>query len=129
MDSFPRIMEQKDVLRCEAEINNLWGELNTANIPHATRIDLEKKLSGCEEQFKAVLSGNSPFKELDKKLTEIDHTLAISVIEQAKHELPKGEHLGSTFQALENILHEVNEKKITPVKARHEVKAIMRHRI
>ena len=56
--------QQSDILHLESEMNNLWGELNTCNIPHSTRMDMESKLSGCEEQFKAVLGGGASFRDL-----------------------------------------------------------------
>lgn len=118
---------QADILRLEAEINNLWGELNTSNIPHSTRMELEEKLSGCEEHFKSVLGGRASYKELETNLHECDMTLAAAAIQQAENEIPKSEHTASAFQALENIRKELKDKKLTPVRARHEVKEIMRH--
>lgn len=120
-------IQQSDILRLEAEMNNLWGELNTCNIPHSTRMDMESKLSGCEEQFKAVLGGGASFRDLETNLGTCDQALAFAAIQQAENELPKSEHTSSCFLALENIRHELTEGHITPVKARHEVKGIMRH--
>ncbi len=122
-------IQQSDILRLEAEMNNLWGELNTSNIPHSLRMELEEKLSGCEEQFKAVLGGQASFKELEKKLNTSDMTLAMAAIQQAENEIPKTEHTSSCFQALENIRHELSEGHLTPSRARHEVKDIMRHHV
>ena len=120
-------IKQSDILRLEAEINNLWGELNTSNIPHHVRMELESSLSGCEEHFKAVLGGQASFKELETHLNDIDMTLAQSVVQQAENEIPKIEHSASVFQALENIRKELGSGGLTPVRARHEVKGIMRH--
>src|SRR5262245_53712770 len=120
-------IQQSDILRLEAELNNLWGELNTCNIPHSARMDMESKLSGCEEQLRAVLGGGASFKDLETNLKTCDLTLAFAAIQQAENELPKTEHTSGCFQGLENIRHELTEGLITPVKARHEVKSIMRH--
>ncbi len=117
-----------EVLRLESEINNLWGELNTANVPHTVRMDLEGVLSGCEEEFKAVLGGQSDAASLEKHLHGVDLALAESMIQQAQNEISKSEHAGSAFQALENIRRELESGKLTPIRARHEVKGIMRHR-
>lgn len=120
-------IQKTEVLRLEAEMNNLWGELNTSNVPHGTRMDLEKRLSVCEEQFKAVLGGQASLKQLEKELKQCDLLLALAAIQQAENEVPKTEHTASSFQALENIRHELKEGAITPIKARHELKEIMRH--
>lgn len=120
-------IQQSDILRLEAEINNLWGELNTCNIPHQTRKELEGTLSGCEEEFKAVLGGQASFKELERNLHNVDMTLAMSTIQQAENEIPKADRTASCFQALENIRRELKDGHLTPVRARHEVKDIMRH--
>ncbi|MCH9690310.1 MAG: hypothetical protein K0U10_06635 [Gammaproteobacteria bacterium] len=121
------VMQQSDILRLEAEINNLWGELNTSNIPHATRMEIEGTLSGCEEEFKAVLGGQASYKALEENLHNVDMMLALSSVQQAENEVPKAEHTASVFQALENIRKELNGGTLTPVRARHEVKEIMRH--
>ncbi len=120
-------IQQSDILRLEAEINNLWGELNTSTIPHAKRIELESSLSGCEEEFKAVLGGQASIKVLEKNLQNVDMTLATSAIQQAENEIPKAEHSASAFQALENIRKELTAGHLTPVRARHQVKEIVRH--
>ncbi len=120
-------IQHSDILHLEAEMNNLWGELNTCNIPHSTRMDMEGKLAGCEEQFKAVLSGGTSYRDLETNLETCNQALAFATIQQAENELPKTEHTMSCFQALENIRHELSAGHITPVKARHEVKVIMRH--
>ncbi len=122
-----REIQQSDILRLEAEINNLWGELNTSNIPHATRMELEGTLSGCEEEFKAVLGGQASFEELERNLSNVDMTLALAAIQQAENEIPKAERTASVFQALENIRRELMDGHLTPIRARHEVKDIMRH--
>lgn len=119
--------QQSDILRLEAEINNLWGELNTSNIPHGKRMELEKTLSGCEEEFKAVLGGQASFKELENHLYDVDVKLAQMAIQQAENEIPKAEHTSSAFQALENVRKELGSGNLTPVRARHEVKEITRH--
>lgn len=120
-------IQQADIVRLESEMNNLWRELNTCNISHSTRMDMEGKLAGCEEQFKVVLRGESSFRELETNLETCNHALAFATIQQAENELPKTEHTLSSFQALENIRHELTAGHITPVRARHEVKGIMRH--
>ena len=120
-------IQQADILRLEAEMNNLWGELNTCNIPHSMRMDMEGKLAGCEEQFKVVLGGGASYRDLETNLETCNQALAFATIQQAENELPKTEHTMSRFQALENIRHELMSGHITPVKARHEVKGIMRH--
>lgn len=122
-------VKQSDILRLESEMNNLWGELNTSNIPHSLRMELEKKLSDCEEQFKAVLEGQASTKQLEETLTSCDINLAEAVIQQAKNEIPKADHASSNYQALENIKRELKEKHLSPTKARHEVKDIMRHHL
>lgn len=119
-------IQQTDILRLEAEINNLWGELNTATIPHSTRMELEQKLNDCEEQFKLVLGGQASIVQLEKTLHECDVELAIAAITQAENEIPKTEHTSSSFRALENIRFELNEGLLTPVRARHDVKDIVR---
>lgn len=120
-------LKQTDILRLEAEINNLWGELNTSNIPHALRMDIEKKLSESEEEFKTVLGGQGSFMQLENRLHAIDLTLAQAAIQQAENEIPKADKTSGTFQALENIRHELIEGRLTPVRARHQVKGITRH--
>jgi hypothetical protein len=122
-----RQIQQSDILRLEAEMNNLWGELNTSNIPHNKRMELEEKLNDCEDNFKAVLGGQAPFGELEANLHKCDMELALAAITQAENEIPKTEHTSSAFLALENIRHELNEKRLTPVHARHEIKEVMRH--
>lgn len=119
-------VKQGTVLHLENEINNLWGELNTANISHILRMELEDKLSGLEEQFKAVMNGHASQKELEEQLQIVDYTLAVASIKQAEEELPKAGHHGKAYQALENVKKELESKKITPSYARHEVKEIMR---
>lgn len=119
-------IKQSDILRLEAEMNNLWGELNTSNIPHAVRVALEQALGGCEEQFKAVLGGQASYTALESKLHEIDMTLASATLEHAEYTVPKSAHSGSAFQALENVRKELKAGSITPLRARHEVKEIMR---
>jgi|GEM_PF-2017143 diphthamide synthase subunit DPH2 len=120
-------IHQSDILRLEAELNNLWGELNTCNIPHAMRLDMESKLAGCEEQFKAVLGGTASFSDLQTNLETCDKALAFAAIQQAEHELSKTELESSRFLALENIRKELSEGNITSVKARHEIKSVMRN--
>lgn len=122
-----REIPKSEILGCEAMINNLWGELNTANVPHSVRMELELKLSNCEERFNDVLGGQASFTELDNKLAEVDRALAISSIKQAENEIPKAEHTKSAFQALENVYRQLEEGQLTPGRARHEVKEIMRH--
>jgi len=119
-------IQQSDILRLEAEINNLWGELNTANIPNAVRMDLEQELTVCEEQFRTVLGGQSPIQDLETHLNECDKTLAFAAVQQAQNEIPKADHESSSYLALENIKNELKAGHLTPVKARHEVKAVMR---
>ena len=123
------IIQQSEVFKLEAEMNNLWGELNTCNIPNATRMDIEERLTRCEEKFKAVLGGETPLKDLETDLNQCDKTLALATIQQAENEIPKGEHTASSFLALENIRRELSEGHLTPVKARHEVKSVMRRHI
>ncbi len=123
------VIQQSDIIHLEHEMNNLWGELNTSNIPHSVRKELEEKLSGCEDQFKSVLEGQASFQDLEKKLKICDHTLAMAAIQQAENELPKASHTAGCFQSLENIRKELNAGTISPIKARHEVKDIMRHHI
>lgn len=119
-------VQKTDVVRLESEINNLWRELNTSNIPHPLRMELEGKLSTCEKDFKAVLGGQGSFKELEKTLNTIDQTLALAAIQQAENEIPKAAHTEAAFQGLENVRRDLKEGKLTPSKARHEVKDIMR---
>jgi hypothetical protein len=120
-------IQQSDILRLEAEMNNLWGELNTSNIPHAKRMALEQQLSDCEEKFKTVLGGQSSVRDLENQLHACDKELAVAAIQQAQNEVPKIEHESRNFLALENIKRELNEGHLTAAKARHEVKAVMRH--
>jgi hypothetical protein len=124
-----KTIQQSDILRLEAEMNNLWGELNTCNIPHATRMDMEGALTHCEEGLKAVLSGEMHVQKLQEELKTCDQKLALSAIQQAENEVPKSEHTASCFLALENIRKELTGGRLTPVKARHEVKNVMRHHI
>lgn len=120
-------IQQSDILRIEAEMNNLWGELNTSNIPHATRMEMEERLNHCEESFKSVLGGQASVKELETNLNNCDKALALATINQAENELPKSERTASCFLALEKIRRDLSEGHLTPVRARHEVKDIMRH--
>ncbi len=119
--------QQADILRLEAELNNLWGELNTSNIPHAIRTECEETLGECEENFKAALSGQASFNELESKLNQCDLKLAQAAVKQAENEISKSEHGSSHFQALENVRKGLEAQEITPIRARHEVKQIMRH--
>lgn len=122
-------IEQADILRIESEINNLWGDLNTSNISRDKFIKLERELSGCEEKFKSALSGRDSIKDLESMLHNIDLALAQEVITHAENEIPKSERKLSDFQALENIKKELANGNLTPVRARHEVKEITRHKI
>ena len=124
----PLGLDHADILRLEAELNNLWGELNTAGISNHLRTQLESKLSGAEEQFKAVMNGHAPIEEFQKEMDTINHTLSIGMIEHAQQGISKSDHGGSFFQALENVKKELNVKKISPLQARHEVKTIIRSR-
>jgi hypothetical protein len=80
--------EKSDTIRLSAAMNNLWGELNTATISHATRMELEEKLTGCEEQFRALLNGEGSLKDLEKNLNECDQMLALAAVKQAENEIP-----------------------------------------
>ena len=120
-------IQKSDILHCEATINNLWKELNTANIPYSMRMEVEQMLSRCEEQFHDALGGQASFSQVTENLTHVDKTLAISSIQQAENEISKAAHNGAAFQGLENVSKELNEGNLTPGKARHEVKEIMRH--
>ncbi|NGX62131.1 MAG: hypothetical protein K940chlam9_01625 [Chlamydiae bacterium] len=119
-------VQQSDILRIEAEINNLWGELNTSNVPNRVRTNLEARLSESEDIFKKVLNGQSPIADLENGLQEIDMELAQSVVQQAENEISKAEHTGSAYLALQEISRELKEGRLTPIRARHEVKGIMR---
>jgi len=123
----PGTLHHADILHLEGEINNLWGELNTSNIPHSLRMELEDKLAGLEEQFKAVMSGHASQNELEEQLQVVDYTLAVGALKQAEAEIPKADHRARAFQALENVKRELENKKITPLAARHEIKEIMRN--
>lgn len=118
--------KKAEVTHLEREINNLWSELNTVNIPHAVRVSLEHQMQEIEDEFKHVLSGKSSASKLQKKVDKVDRELAHAAIKQAENEISKAEHDSAQFQGLENVLHQFNEKGITPNKARHEVKKIMR---
>ena len=118
--------KKEEITHLEAEINNLWGELNTVNIPHTVRIALEHQMQEVEDEFKHILSGKGSASKLQKKLDKIDRELAHAAIKQAENEISKREHESAQFQGLENVLHQFNEKGISPNKARHEVKKIMR---
>lgn len=123
----PAELEHEDLLHLESEMNNLWGELNTANISHNLRMELEDKLAGLEEHFKAVMSGHASQKEFKEQIKILDYTLAIGAIKQAEQEIPKIDHRGRSFQAIENVKKELESKAITPLAARHEIKDIMRN--
>lgn len=120
------VKAKTDILRIESEINNLWRELNTSNIPNAIRVELEGKLTACEKQFKAVLGGQGSFAELETSAHAIDKALAEAAIKQAENEIPKAAHTEAAFQGLENVRKELKDGTLTPNKARHEVKDIMR---
>lgn len=124
-----REIQNSDILRMEAEINNLWGELNTSNIPHSKRIELESTLSSCEKEFKRVLSGEASVDKLEADLKTCDFELAEVVIHQAQNEISKAAHESRSFLALEAIGQKLKDGEITPVKARHEVKDVMRHNL
>jgi ribosome-associated translation inhibitor RaiA len=121
------IISQAAILRLESEMNNLWGELNTCNLSNAARIEMERKLSSCEEHFKAMLGGQVPVTELENELHKCDLFLVQAVLQQAENEIPKVEKNSSAFLALENIRQKLNEGNLSPVRARHEVKEIIRH--
>ena len=52
-------VKQETITRLEREINNLWGELNTVNIPHNVRITLEHQMQEIEDEFKQVVDGKN----------------------------------------------------------------------
>lgn len=118
--------QKSELIHIESELSNLWGELNTANIPHAIRMDLEAALAGGEEELKAVLAGRASIDKLKNSLDEIDKKLAMASIQQAETEIPKAEHTRSAFLALQNIRDQFMQGKIKASRARHEVKEIMR---
>ncbi|MBI3900594.1 MAG: hypothetical protein HY324_00420 [Chlamydiia bacterium] len=109
-------------------MNNLWGELNTSNIPQVIRQNMEKTLSECEEKFKLVVQGQIPLEELHQSLMQCDHDLAMAVITQAKAELSKSEHQSAPFKALEELSQELSAGQVQPTRARHQVKQIVRAR-
>jgi len=125
----PKQLEKSELLHLESEMNSLWGELNTATIAHNKRLELESKLAGCEEQFKAVMSGQAPLDQLNIDLSSVDYDLALAAIEQAEQEIPKAEHTESAFLALEELKKELQTKVTKPLKVRHEVKAIIRRHV
>lgn len=120
-------IQQKEILRIESEMNNLWGELNTSTIPPSVRKEIEQKLESCEENFKKVLGGQASINDLTVNLHQCDLMLALAAITQAENEIPKAEHTSSAYLALQTIKRELNEGHLKPIKARHEVKEIMRH--
>ena len=119
-------VKKETVTRLEREINNLWSELNTVNIPHNVRIMLEHQMQEVEDEFKHVLAGKTSSSKLQKKLEKIDRELADAAIKQAENEISKAEHESAQFQGLENICRSLKEKGISPNQARHEVKRIIR---
>lgn len=119
-------VKQEQVTRLEGEINNLWGELNTVNIPHNTRILMEKQMQEVEVEFKAVLQGKGSAAKLEKKLAKLDFDLAHAAVLQAENEISKTQHEKAPFQGLENVKHGLKDKSLTPLEARHEVKKITR---
>jgi hypothetical protein len=120
----PGLVQHADIVHLEKEINNLWGELNTSNISHSLRMELENKMAGLEEQFKAVMSGHASSEGLEEQLRVLDYTLAIGAVKQAEQEVSKIEH--KSYHALENVRKGLENKEISPLRARHEVKEIMR---
>jgi hypothetical protein len=122
-------IRHSEILHLEAEMNSLWSELNTSNIPHVIRLELEQQLKSCEEKFKAVLGGEVPLADLKKSLADCDRELAIASVTQAKGEIPKSEHTSGPFLALENVHRDLEEGRLSPAQARHELKNVVRHRL
>lgn len=118
--------KQQEITHLEGEINNLWRELSTANVPHNVRIALEHQMQEVEDEFKHVVAGKHSASKLQKRLSKIDRELANAAIKQAENEISKAQHEGAQFQGLENVQRSLNEKGITPNQARHEVKKITR---
>ncbi|MCH9610383.1 MAG: hypothetical protein S4CHLAM81_04560 [Chlamydiales bacterium] len=116
-----------EITHIEREINNLWGELNTVNIPHTVRIALEHQMQEVEDEFKSVAAGHLSAKKLQKRLDKIDLDLASAAIKQAESEISKIERQSAQYQGLENVQRSLDERGITPNQARHEVKRIRRN--
>jgi len=119
-------VKKEAITHLESQINHLWGELNTANIPHNVRLLLEHEMQEVEDEFKHVVTGKNSSSKLQKKLEKIDVQLATAAITQAENEISKTEHDSAQFQGLENVQRTLKEKEITPNQARHEVKKITR---
>ncbi len=118
--------QKSELVRLEAEINNMWGELNTSNMSNQNRQQIKEQIEAVEQQFNAVVAGQSSSSQLKESLQQINQALAFAAIEQAENEVPRAEHLASIFQGLENVRHELISGNITPNQARHEVKQITR---
>ncbi|MFN0065405.1 MAG: hypothetical protein ACKVOH_04130 [Chlamydiales bacterium] len=120
--------KKEDITRCESEINNLWGELNTSIIAHPSRVEFEKRLGEIELEFKGVLNGQAPIAKLEQKLHKLDVELARAALKQAEAEISKSDLTSAVYQALENIRKSLDDNSITPITARHEIKNIIRKR-
>lgn len=118
--------EKEGVQKFELAIHNLVGELESSNVSNEHRQELKRKISACKEQFKGLLAGKGSAEKLEKALHETDLLLAQACILQAQHEIPKQDFEKANYQALENVTHELKAGHISPIKARHEVKTIMR---
>jgi hypothetical protein len=74
-----------------------------------------------------VIRGESSFQTLETSLRQCDLKLAQGAVKQAENELPKGDPGTSSHLALENVRKQLEAGEITPIRARHEVKQVMRH--
>lgn len=119
-------IQQADLIAIEKQLNHLWGELNTVNLSNKNRTHMENRLAAVEIDFKKVMQKGNYDQDFVSELDSIDLALATAAIAQAEQEISKSAHTQSNFQALENVKKELASNKITPSKARHELKEIVR---
>lgn len=119
-------LQGTDLHTLEKKLNHLWGELNTVNLSNKSRTMLENRLAAVEIDFKKIMQRGEVATTFSEELDSLDLDLALAALEQAEQEISKSAHTQSTFQALENIKRELKEKRLTPSKARHELKEIVR---
>lgn len=112
----------------EAGLQQLQGELNTSNIPYGRRTELGAALKECLTAFRQAASEKSDqsLSQLTKQAEFIDSALALEAVKQAETEIPRAEHTRAAFLALEKVRSDLQNHLLSPTRARHEVKEIMR---
>lgn len=122
----PQILET-DLIAIEKKLNHLWGELNTINLSNKNRMNIENQLATIEIDFKKMMDKNTIDQNFTNELDQIDLLLAYAALTQAEQEISKSASRQNTFHTLENVKKELDMHKISPSKARHAIKEIVRH--